>query len=227
MALTRRMLTAMGIEAEKIDQIIEAHTESTEALKAKAEEEKAKADELREKASKVPDLEGQIEALKAADESDEWKAKYEQAKSDADKAKADADKLQGEIDSLNAAKDKLQGEFDAYRGDVANEKANAEKLELYKGLLREIGLDEKRVEKAARLKGLDELEVEDGKLKGYDELKASEAEEWAEFIPQSQGTHGQSVPNPPKGGSVPEGADPEIAKMLQQRHADLYGKADE
>lgn len=220
MALTNSLLKQLGIESEQRDTIMAAHQETLESIKRER-------DELRDKAAKVPDLEGQIEALKAADKGDEWKAKYEQAEADAEKAKEDSDKLQGEIDSLKAAKDKLQGEFDAYKGDVATEKANAEKLELYKGLLREIGLDEKRVEKAARLKPLDELDVEDGALKGYDELKRAEAEEWAEFIPQPTGKHGQNVPNPPKGDTVPEGADPEIAKMLQQRHDDLFGKAEE
>ena len=33
MSLTRKMLKAMGIEDEKIDQIIEAHTETVDALK--------------------------------------------------------------------------------------------------------------------------------------------------------------------------------------------------
>lgn len=220
MALTRKFLTAMGIEAEKIDQIIEAHTESTEALKAKVEETKASMEELAEKASKVQALEKKVEELEAADESGEWKSKYESAK-------ADADKLQGDLDKLKGEKSTVEEEFETYKQSVEADKANAEKLELYKGLLREIGLDEKRVEKAARLKAMDELTVEDGKLAGYEELKAAEAEEWAEFIPQSTGIKGQSVPNPPQGNPTPEGADPEIAKMLAQRHADLYGKAEE
>ena len=220
MALTQSLLKSLGIESDQRDAIMAAHQETLESIKSER-------DELRDIAAKVPDLEGQIEELKASDKGAEWKAKYEQAKSEADEAKEDAEKLQGEIDKLNDEKDKLKGEFDAYKGDVAAEKANAEKLELYKGLLREIGLDEKRVDKAARLKSLDELTVEDGKLEGYEELKKAEAEEWAEFIPQSQGTHGQNVPNPPQGSHVPEGADPEIAKMLKQRHDDLFGKADE
>ena len=219
MALTRKMLTAMGIEAEKIDQIIEAHTESTEALKAKAEEAEAKAEGLRAKASKASDLEKQIEDMKAADESGAWKSKY-------DEAKAEADRIQGELDKLKGEKSTLEDEFEAFKKGVDEEKANAEKLELYKGLLREIGLDEKRVEKAARLKSLDELTVKEGELDGYEELKKAEAEEWAEFIPQGKGVHGQNVPNPPKGNGAPEGADPEIAKMLQQRHDDLFGKAE-
>ena len=220
MPLTNALLKSMGIEGDQRDQIMAEHQATLQSIKDER-------DELRDKAAKVADLEGQIEELKASDKGAEWKAKYEQAKSEADEAKDDAEKLQGEIDKLKDEKDKLKGEFDAYKGDVAAEKANAEKLELYKGLLRDIGLDEKRVEKAARLKSLDELTVKEGALDGYEELKKAEAEEWAEFIPQSQGTHGQNVPNPPKGGGAPEGADPEITKMLQQNHADLFGKADE
>ena len=213
------MLTAMGIEGEKIDQIIEAHTETTEALKAKAEEAEARAEEMKGQAAKVSDLEKQIEDMKAADDGDEWKAKYEQAK-------ADADKLQSDLDRANGEKDKLQGEFDAYKGQVESERADAQKLELYKGLLREIGLDEKRVEKAARLKPLDELTVEEGALAGYEELKKAEAEEWAEFIPQSQGTHGQAVPTPQKGEPTGDGPDASISQALKERHERLYGKAE-
>ena len=220
MALTNSLLKQLGIESEQRDTIMAAHQETLESIKRER-------DELRDKAAKVPDLEGQIEALKAADESDEWKAKYEKAKADAEEAKADAEKLQGEIDTLKEAKDKLQGEFDAYKGDVATEKENAEKLELYKGLLREIGLDEKRVEKAARLKPLDELSVKDGSLDGYEELKKAEADEWAEFIPQSQGTHGQSVPNPPKGEPTGDQPNPRAVEIAKQRHEKLYGKSEE
>lgn len=38
MALTRKMLKAMGIEDEKIDQIIDEHAESVNALKAQRDE---------------------------------------------------------------------------------------------------------------------------------------------------------------------------------------------
>ena len=43
MALTRKMLKAMGIEEEKIDQIIEAHSETVQGLKDKLEEAEGKA----------------------------------------------------------------------------------------------------------------------------------------------------------------------------------------
>lgn len=80
MALTRRFLAALGIEAEKIDEIIAAHTESTEALKAQIAEGKAETGKLAEvqaqldKATK--DLETANAALSTA-EKDNYKGKYE------------------------------------------------------------------------------------------------------------------------------------------------------
>lgn len=61
MALTRKMLKAMGIEDDKADQIIEAHVESVDALKKQRDEAKAEAD-------LVPELKKQLEeAQKAAE----------------------------------------------------------------------------------------------------------------------------------------------------------------
>ena len=48
MALTRKMLKAMGIEDEKIDQIIEAHSETVDALKEQRDQYKADAEKLPE-----------------------------------------------------------------------------------------------------------------------------------------------------------------------------------
>lgn len=61
MALTRKMLKAMGIEDDKADQIIEAHAESVDALKKQRDDAKAEADS-------VPGLRKQLEeAQKAAE----------------------------------------------------------------------------------------------------------------------------------------------------------------
>ena len=72
MALTRKMLKAMGIEDEKIDQIIEEHTESTDALKQQRDEYKAKA-EAKATASTEP-------KPKDPEPGDGYKAKYEAEK---------------------------------------------------------------------------------------------------------------------------------------------------
>lgn len=71
MALTRKLLAALGIEESKIDQIIEAHTETTEALKKQRDGYKTEAD-------KVAELEKQLEDAKAnASDGDGFKDKYE------------------------------------------------------------------------------------------------------------------------------------------------------
>lgn len=69
MALTRKMLKAMGIEDEKIDQIIEAHTETVDALKEKAKT-------YEEKANQLDAVEKELDGYKANASSD-YKEKYE------------------------------------------------------------------------------------------------------------------------------------------------------
>ena len=73
MALTRKYLATLGIEADKIDEIITAHAESLEAVKADRDKYKAQVDDLTEKIGKdaealknaqkeLSDLKAQVEA---------------------------------------------------------------------------------------------------------------------------------------------------------------------
>lgn len=73
MSLTRKMLKAMGIEDEKIDQIIEAHAETTDALKA--DRDKYKVD-----AEKLPSVQRELDEAKeelGKKTDDPYKEKYE------------------------------------------------------------------------------------------------------------------------------------------------------
>lgn len=71
MALTRKMLKAMGIEDEKIDQIVEAHTETVEALKNER-------DELKQKAGDFEAVQKELNELKkSAQSGEDWKGKFE------------------------------------------------------------------------------------------------------------------------------------------------------
>ena len=69
MALTRKFLKAMGIEDEKIDQIVDAHTETVDGLKNELKAAKEKAD-------KLDGVEKELNELKAKGE-DGYKEKYE------------------------------------------------------------------------------------------------------------------------------------------------------
>ena len=80
MALTRKMLKAMGIEEDKIEQIIEAHAETVDGLKEDVRK-------YREAAEKLPDVAKELETLKAS--GGDWKAKYEAEHKDFEAYKAD------------------------------------------------------------------------------------------------------------------------------------------
>ena len=81
MSLTRKMLKAMGIEEEKIDQIIEAHSETVDSLKADR-------DSYKEDAEKLKDVQKELDDLKAKGD-DGWKGKYDNLKGEFDKYKTD------------------------------------------------------------------------------------------------------------------------------------------
>lgn len=76
MALTRKFLKAMGIEDEKIEQIIEAHTETMSGLKDSLEKAEAAAKDL-------PDVQKELDTVKAdleAVRKDGWKDKHDTLK---------------------------------------------------------------------------------------------------------------------------------------------------
>ena len=71
MAFTRKMLKAMGIEDEKIDEIIDAHREVVDALKE--DRDKYKAD-----AEKLEGVQKELDGIKKeVDSTDSYKEKYE------------------------------------------------------------------------------------------------------------------------------------------------------
>ena len=96
MAFTRKMLKAMGIEDEKIDQIIDAHSETVDALKADR-------DAYKEDAAKLAAVQKELDELKAKGD-DGYKAKYEAEKAAHDALKADI-----------TAKETKKAKTDAYR----------------------------------------------------------------------------------------------------------------
>ncbi|MCI8623759.1 MAG: hypothetical protein HFG26_08865 [Provencibacterium sp.] len=76
MALTRKFLKAMGIEEEKIDQIIEAHTETVSGLKDSLDKAEAAAKDL-------PGVQKELDAARAdleAVKKDGWKDKHDTLK---------------------------------------------------------------------------------------------------------------------------------------------------
>lgn len=101
MALTRKFLRALGIEDDKIGEIIDAHTETVDALKDER-------DRFKTAAESADGLRAELDAAKnqlAQADSDGFKAKYEQEHADFEAFRQSVD-----ADKANAAK------AAAYRG---------------------------------------------------------------------------------------------------------------
>lgn len=81
MAFTRKFLSAMGIDADKVDEIISAHVEVTDGLKDELNKYKRDAEML-------PDIQKELDGLKKAPK-DSYKVKYEALKEEYDKYKSD------------------------------------------------------------------------------------------------------------------------------------------
>lgn len=196
MALTRKFLTALGIEADKVDEIITAHTEVTDALKAERDQYKKDAEEL-------PKVQKQLQdALEKGD--DAYKAKYEKEHKD----------------------------FEDYKKAKDAEDVQRKKRSVYKELLKEAGVSDKRIDSVLKLSGdvIDKIELdENGKAKDADELKKAAAKEWEDFIvkQETHGTGTQSHEGSGGGGMTKEDImkikdDTERQRAIAENH-ELFG----
>ena len=85
--LSRKYLSTLGIEDDKADAIIEAHSQVVNEIKEER-------DQYKEEAAKVPDIQKQLDDAKAqlaGAEKDPYKVKYEALKEEFDTYKADID----------------------------------------------------------------------------------------------------------------------------------------
>ena len=85
MALTRKFLEALGIEQAKIDEIISAHTEVTDSLKADRDSYKEKAEKYDETKTELDKAKSELEKVNK----DEYKTKYESLEAEFNKYKTD------------------------------------------------------------------------------------------------------------------------------------------
>lgn len=197
MALSRSMLKALGIEDEKAEQIISAHSETVEGLKREVNDLNEKTATYREQAEQLPDLQKKLEEAEAKIPTVDYETKWKE----------------------------LSKEFDDYKVQVDTDKAEAEKKSLYRALLRDAGIDEKRLDAIVKVTDLSTVKVEEGTITDADTLKESVKQEWSAFIPQEK-TEGADVPTPPATDETLAGADPGTVQRLAERHERLYGKSE-
>ena len=172
MALTRKMLSAMGIDDEKQDEIINAHIEVVNALKEERDNYKSESKKAEKLQKELDDLQ---ESMKNGERSP-YKVKYE--------AKVE------EYDNLKKA-------FDDYKADVSAKELDAKKATAYKELLKGAGVSEKRIDSIIRVTDLKKIDLDDeGKIKDSDKLSKDIKDEWSDFI-VTESKQGANVSNPP------------------------------
>lgn len=200
MSLTRRLLNSMGIDAEKIDEIINAHSETVSALKEERDKYKTDAEKYKADAEKLPDVEKELNDLKKAAEKD---GSFEKKYND------------------------LKTEYDKYKNDVDTEKTTAKKTAAYKALLKEAGVSEKRIDTILKVSDISGIELaEDGKIKDAEERTKSIKEEWADFI-ETSGTKGADTNTPPEGNGGNGDKPSRAAQLYKEYLANKYGTVED
>ena len=199
MALTRKFLTALGVEAEKIDEIISAHSETVEALKDERDSFKADAEKYASTQKELDDLKKQVSQ---DDGENPYEVKYNAIKEEFEKYKADIQ-----------AKAVQRSKEDAYRKLLKEAGVSDKRIET---VLKVSG------------DAVGKIEFDDdGAVKGADDLKKQIGTEWADFI-VTESVQGANVDNPPdnsNSGDVKTTG--RAAQIAAKYHENLYGKAKE
>lgn len=202
MALSRKMLAAMDIPAEKIDEIINAHRETVNAIQEERDSFKADASKVAGLEKQITSLENQIaekdkeiETFKSGD----WENKYKT----------------------------VNGEYTKYKADVEAKAVKSAKESAYKQLLLDAGISDKRIASVLKVSDIDGVELDkDGKIKDADKITENVKSEWADFIitKREEGAKPATPPaNNGEGGKQPSRA----AQMAAQYYAEHYGTKEE
>lgn len=197
MALTRKFLNAMGIEPEKVDEIIAAHTDTVDALKEQRDSYKADAE-------KLPAVQKELDEIKANAEKDGgkvWETKY---------------------NAMKEEKEKVEKELKDFKAETEAAATKEAKDKAYRALLKEIGVSEKRIDAVMKVTSLDDIELDEkGNIKDAENRKQTAKNEWADFI-VTQGQQGASTATPPQGNG--ESRTPSRAAMVARKHYEaIYG----
>lgn len=176
MALSRRMLSAMGLEADKIEQIIEAHTETVSGLK-----------------QQIADLGDDLAKAKESGTADSDRLKDVQKELDTLKAQVAEDAKSREGKDYDA----LKKEFDDYKADIQAKAEKIAKEKAFRELLSDMKVSDKGVSLILKYQGVNGIELdEDGKLKDAPALRKAVKEDWSDYISTVE-TKGADTKTPP------------------------------
>lgn len=188
MALTRKFLKALGIEDEKIDQIIEEHTAVADRMNGEIEKYKADAE-------KLPGLQRDLETAQAeltAAKDDGWKDKHDKIKQEFETYKADV-----------AAKETKAAKEAAVRSYYQSKNITGKALEI---AMRGSGTE------------IEALELEDGKIKDASALDALVSGDFSGLVGETrtEGAPTATPPTGTSGGQAANTRAAQIAAQYRE-----------
>lgn len=177
MALTnanvKEILSKAGVDSEHmkdaVNEIIEGHTTSIEALREERDNYKAEAQKAEDLAKQLEKVQKDLKEAQSDDAENKFKAKYEM----------------------------LKEEFKEYKKEIEEKATKDNKSKAYKELLKEAGISDKRIEAVLKVSDVDAIEFDDeGNVKDKDDILKSIKEEWSDFI-QKANVQGAETETPP------------------------------
>lgn len=205
----------MGIEAAHIEAIIEAHTETVDALKAQR-------DSYKEAAEKADDLEERLRKVTEDGEAENGRLAELQAKYDEQASK---------LKELQKERKELQDQFDGYKADIETKEATRAKRKAYRSqVLEAAGISSKYLDDVMRVADIDSVEIdEDGNVRDSKELVEGVKEKFRAFVSRKRTDAGapETPPAPPVGKGGVAGAHPRAVEINREYHERMYGKREE
>ena len=177
MALTnanvKEILSKAGVDSEHmkdaVNEIIEGHTTSIEALREERDTYKAQAQKAEELQKQLEKAQKDLKDATSDEAENKYKTKYEM----------------------------LKEEYKEYKKDIEAKATKESKSKAYRDMLKEAGISDKRIEAVLKVSDVDSIEFDDeGNVKDKDELLKGIKDEWSDFI-QTADVQGANTDNPP------------------------------
>lgn len=185
MSLSRKLLESLGLEADKVSTIIEAHAETVDSLKNQIEKFRSDAERAHQMEEDLNKTTKELEELKAT--GGDWQAKF----------------------------DSLSKEFESYKTEQNEKAAHDAKLSAYRELLAGAGIDEKTIPSILKVADVNNLEIEDGKVKDAENITEQIKQEWSGFLVTKE-TAGAKTQTPPKNDTPARYTREQLATMTPE-----------
>ena len=135
------------------------------------------------------------------------KERYKAKLSEIEELKEGKQTAEDSVATAEKWKTKYEGikqEFSDYKKAEQAKAARSQKTDAYRSLLKEIGVNDKRIDAILKVTDLDGMEMDaDGRLKDAADLKKSAKAEWSDFIVTTH-TQGAQTATPPGGAVTPK-----------------------